>query len=302
MNKERKTNLRVGIVGVLAFILMIWIFGWAKNFNLSSDSLKLHIRFDSVAGLEEGDVVSINGVRKGFVETIRIKDDGVYVIAVLDNDTKLKADASFSVVMLDLMGGKKVEIDQGTSETLLDLKDIHNGKFGGDISAAITALSSVQTDIIDIVKEVKTSLSAINRIISDSSIAEKLSVSLSKLNSALDETRNLIRNNKDDLNTLLTSTTSMTENVNKFLTKNDEVINENLKNLDILMKNTNQITDKIKTMIEEIQGKRNNLGKIIYDDEMLTKLQTTLDNFNELAKQINSQLKGDGIKVDADIF
>ncbi len=54
--------------------------------------------------------------------------------------------------------------------------------------------------------------------------------------------------------------------------------------------------------MDETKNQNNNLGKILYDEKLFTKLTETLNELNELSKIVNEQMKGKGFKVDADIF
>jgi phospholipid/cholesterol/gamma-HCH transport system substrate-binding protein len=79
MKNERKTEIKVGITVTLSLLLFIWIFGWAKNFTLSTDRKEVQIEYTQTAGLEVGDQVTINGVRKGFVNKIKNVSNKVLV-------------------------------------------------------------------------------------------------------------------------------------------------------------------------------------------------------------------------------
>ena len=164
MKDNRSNEIKVGITIIISILIFIWIFGWAKNFDLSS-SKKLLIRFDNIAGLEMGDRVTINGIRKGNVEDFQNDGNTVIVKATMDKDADIREDASFTILMLDLMGGKKIEINPGNSPNKINYKTIQKGYFSGDISTAMAMLSSVQGDLVEVIKEVKVTLSNMNEII-----------------------------------------------------------------------------------------------------------------------------------------
>ena len=73
MKNQKKTEIKVGITVVVGVLVFLWIFGWAKNYNINSNRKEMTIEFNSVAGLEVGDAATINGVRKGFVDDIEVK-------------------------------------------------------------------------------------------------------------------------------------------------------------------------------------------------------------------------------------
>ena len=122
MKNERKTEIRVGLTVLVGILVFIWILGWAKNFSLQSNEQLIKVRFINVSGLEIGDQVTVNGMRKGYVKEMIVEPNNVVVELSIDNDIKLKEDASFAISMLDLMGGKKVEVFPGTSSTTTEFR------------------------------------------------------------------------------------------------------------------------------------------------------------------------------------
>ena len=58
---------------------------------------------------------------------------------------------------------------------------------------------------------------------------------------------------------------------------------------------------KLNLFADETTGLKNNLGKILYDDSLYNNLRTTLRNAKTLTGLMIEQLKGDGLKVDADV-
>ena len=129
MKNQRRTEIRVGITVLAGIIVFLWILGWAKNFSLTPTDNTVKVQFTNTAGLEIGDPVTVNGVRKGFVEDIAIKGEKVVVTMKVSNDVALKEDADFAVSMLDLMGGKKVEVNPGSSNTPFRLQPGTNRNF-----------------------------------------------------------------------------------------------------------------------------------------------------------------------------
>ena len=91
MKNERKTEIRVGLTVLVGILVFIWILGWAKNFSLQSNEQSVKVRFSNVSGLEIGDQVTVNGMRKGYVKEMIVEPNNVVVELSIDNDIKLKA-------------------------------------------------------------------------------------------------------------------------------------------------------------------------------------------------------------------
>ena len=302
MKDNRKAEIKVGITVLTALIILIWAFGWAKNYNLGSSQKELQVRFDNIAGLEIGDRVTINGIRKGTVESFRNEKNYVVVKTLMDSDSDIREDAQFTILMLDLMGGKKIEINPGTSQIPVDYSQIQNGYFSGDISTAMAMLSSVQNDLVDVIKEVKISLNNVNEIFSDKEFSNNVKTSFQNITELSNQLNQLIVSNKEDISALINSSKNLTESANSLITENKEQLAESLKRLNEFINNSDTLVLKIDESISEIKNKENNLGKILYDENFLKGLTETLDQVKELTKLLKAQLEGEGINVDAHIF
>lgn len=301
MKNQKKTEIKVGITVVVGILIFLWIFGWAKNFNIDSNRKKLTIEFNSVAGLEKGDAATINGVRKGFVDDIEVKGNKVIVKVNLDRDVKIMQDATFSILMLDLMGGKKIEIKPGISNTPIDFTKIQKGKFSGDISTAMAALSSVQEDLVSVIKEVKVSLKSMNKLFANTSFTEEVQTSVKNLSDLTGKLNIVLTENRNNLKSLIEQGNKISKSANEMLKENQEAIKQTLKNAQSVVASTDTLVKRINSFTVETKGQKNNLGKLLYDKDLITKLNKSMEQINQLTKILVKQLKGDGVNVDANI-
>lgn len=301
MNEEKKTEIKVGITVLAAILIFIFIYGWAKNFDLTSNDRNINIKFETVAGLEIGDLVSVNGVRKGLVNLISSKENYALVEVKFDEDVNLKQDATFSVMMLDLMGGKKIEINPGNSEIPIKYEETQNGKFAGDISTAMATLSSVETDLIEVITELKTSLHNANKIFGNKELTNNISSSMAQIKLLSTNLNELVIQNKTIFNETITSIGKLTENTNNFLTENGEKVSSILTKFDSTLAESNQLLTKLNDFSNEISNSQNNIGKVLYNEDLLNDLQISLKQIKELTSIINEQLKSGGLEVKADI-
>ena len=302
MKDQRKTEIRVGITVIVGLIIFIWILGWAKNFSLSSNQKTLLVKFNSVSGLEVGDNVSVNGVRKGFVENFKLEGDKVIVSLSLDNDVKLQKDATFSISMLDLMGGKKVNINPGISSQPIDYNEVQTGIFFADIPEVMSILGTVEGDIPAIIKDIKITLSSLNNYLTDNDLNTNIKSSLSNLSKASKKLNILLEENRKGINQLTQNTVKLTQNVNDFLDENKSSLKSSVEELHTVLTQTDSLLVSVNTFSREIKNKKNNIGKILYDDKLYDNLSQSLTQLNELTKILIEQLKGKGVNVDANIF
>jgi phospholipid/cholesterol/gamma-HCH transport system substrate-binding protein len=299
---ERKTNIKVGVTVFFGLILTLYILGWAKNWSIYQDKKELIVTFDNVAGLEIGNFVTILGVKKGFVDDIYSSNNNVFVKMILDEDVELKSDAQFYIMMYDLMGEKKVEINPGQSNNLLDFTLHHNGKFTGDISTTMSMLTSIQDDLIGLLKSVSITLDGMNEFLTDDQLKSDLKESVASLKDLTRNSNQLILDNKKNLNSLLIKGDSLLTSSNKFIKENEESFAALIKELTATLESSQKLVKEVDEIVVQTKNKENNLGRILYDENILNDLKSTIEKTNKLLKIFTEQLEGEGLNVDANIF
>ena len=301
MDSEKKTEIKVGLTVIIGLILFILVYGWAKNFSLTSDNKFLSVQFNTVAGLEIGDVVSVNGVKKGMVESIESNQNSAITLIKFNEDPELKSDATFAIMMLDLMGGKKIEISAGNANEDIDYSKIQNGIFAGDISTAMATLNSVESDLVEVIKEIKVSLNSVNSFLGNEEFRNNVVSTVNNLNSAASNLNDLLIQNKDDLTNSISNLERLSNKLNVFFDENDSNLNSIVIGIDSTLTNTNSLISKMINFSNQVENSENNLGKLLYDEELLSNLKLSIEKINELTNLISEQLKSDGLKVEADV-
>jgi phospholipid/cholesterol/gamma-HCH transport system substrate-binding protein len=301
MKDQRKTEIRVGVTVVIGILIFFWILGWAKNFSFSSDHRPVLVKFDNVTGLEIGDNVVVNGLRKGFVDDMQIKQDYVIVKISLSKDVDLREDAKFSISMLDLMGGKKIGVTPGISATPFNYDEMHSGVFYSDIPSVMSMLGSVQGDIVASLKDLRVTLSSVNKYLTDEQLDKNVKKSAANLNEISQKMIVLLDENRESLRKISTNGAELTGEAKDFIKNNKDGIKTSITEIQSLLLKADTLIATANEFTAEIKNKQNNIGKILYDKDLNQNLTQSVTRLNEITKILLEQLNKEGIKIDAHI-
>ena len=301
MKNDKKTELKVGITIFFAILVLFLIIAWAKNISISATRTYVDIKFDNASGLEVGDNVTVNGVRKGNVEGIKISGQTVIVTVAIDSETELREDAKFYIGMLDLMGGKKVEINPGASPKELNYSLLQNGTYLMDISSAMASMGSLTEDLPKLISKVNETLDGLNSIVNDEGLRTNLTKSLNNLSVISEDLKILIKANDQKLEELLTNTNNLIGNSNEFIEKNSGNIENSLAQIQSLLSKSDTLITGVTQILNDTKSGENNIGKLLYDKELFSEIEATVKTLNELTKVLNDQLKNEGVNVKAKI-
>ncbi len=300
MKDNRRTEIKVGLMTLIGIIVFLLILVWAKGIDFSDNKIYALVEFNNVAGLEIGDAVMVNGVKKGKVNDIKPNKNMVIVHLTLDEGTQIYDDAQFSIMMLDLMGGKKVEVNPGNNG-IFDPEKIHTGKFLGDISTAMAMLSSVQEDLVAMTREIRITLEKTNEILSDDQFTLGLRESVTKLNQLMGSLNKFMNDNKDDLDTLIVHTKTFVGKSRQFIENNDEKMSRFISSSTEIVENANTLVNKLNNFVDDINKQENNFGKLLHDETLFNDLKEMLKKVDEMTSVILEQLQNNGLKVEADV-
>ena len=302
MKNQRATEIKVGITVLLGLVVFIWILGWTKNFTLTSSDTKVKVMFDNVSGLEIGNDVTVNGVKKGHVQDFYIYKSSVTVTLFVNNEIELMSDATFSLESTDLMGGRKIEINPGYSKEYLDLDAVHKGVYRTDLAGLVTVFGEIQTKVDVIINEATEVLQGINVFVKDEKFRDDIKQGIANLNNVSVKLEQMLAENQESIKEITQSTKELTADTKLFIKENKNSLELSIKNLNTVMTKSDSLLTMLNDITRETAAGKNNLGKLLYNDSLYNNLIESLQSLRELSNTILYQLQTDGFKVDADIF
>ncbi len=299
MKDERKTEIKVGLTVILALLGIFWVIGWAKNVSISSNRKHLSVRIAMVSGLSTGDLVSVNGVKKGFVEEILSEKSTVILRISLDGDVVLKKDAKISVDMLDLMGGKKVEIMQGSSNEDLDFAKVAEGEFSADVPEVMKTVGTMTKELPRMLLSLDSTLSMINKFLTEETSKQTIRTSLEELKQITLKVNDLLDKNGNQITALISNSNQLVSETKEVLRDNKTELSSTLKHANELTQHANRLISEIDSIIVETKGKKNNMGKLLYDDSLTAQVKELTSSLQNMLKVLTDQLSGEGVNVKA---
>ena len=112
----------------------------------------------------------------------------------------------------------------------------------------------------------------------------------------------MLAENRNDLKSITKNAAELTEKSNELLTSNKENINQLFSDLKSILQKSDTLLSDLNNLTKETMDQQNNVGKLLYDENIINDIKKTLQQVNDLTSILIDQLKNDGINVDANIF
>ncbi|MBN1326405.1 MAG: MCE family protein [Candidatus Cloacimonetes bacterium] len=285
---REKILIRVGIVTVLGLIILFWGYGWLAKYLENTRYDYYLVRFENAANLEIGSPVSVLGVKKGKVNSIKIESGYVILDLAIESDVALKQDAAFSIIESNLMGDVQVEVAPGKAEGKLDPQKVHTGERAYSMSGLVSQLS-------DLIGDLQTVIGTPHKQGNIFTIAESLAQNSNELVKNLNES---YLENKDKIESIITDIAILTENISILITDNRDRIENSIEyaeqtftKADSTMIKLDLIADNLHLLSEKMLQDDTTLGNLISDRELYDNLNKATESLDSLLIDIRNNPK-----------
>ena len=252
MKRTRVQHISLEVV-VGFFVLMILLALGTFTIILSQDNLfttkhNLTVVFDQVTGLIKGDKVYVKGVDVGRVKSLQVHRDGVHALLTMDYPVVLREDYRISVVPSSVLGGKFVEIREGSEERPV-------------LPAGSTVRGQGPADFI---AELTEGVKAVRESLEDGGVLGNLEDTMANLK----ELTQRLRDGEGTIGKLLTEDALYTNllAVSARLEQGQGTLGKLLSADDTLYKDMSATVTALKETAETINRGEGTLGKLVKDD------------------------------------
>jgi phospholipid/cholesterol/gamma-HCH transport system substrate-binding protein len=184
--KEHENELRVGVTLTIAGAILVVGMLWLAGFTFNDERYHLDLVFPEVAGLSQGDKVTVAGLDAGEVLGLELLPDGrVEVEIEIDPHIRVPVDSRISVASYGLIGSKVVSIKPGMSGEVFE-----DG--GRAVGIYDKGLGDVVSEMGEALTEIRSVLAAADELLSDEEGRALVRESLENANEATESLKRAV--------------------------------------------------------------------------------------------------------------
>ncbi|WP_230466668.1 MlaD family protein [Faecalibacter macacae] len=263
------------------------------------------VKFDNVSGLAPSKPVSINGLRVGRVEEIKIIEDQqpihFEVLISVEKDVEFSKNTVAEIYEPGIMSGPEVRLILDYGKNIAQSGDFLPGRVaGGMIAGFQEQLGPTQTKIDSVLVTLNKTLAGVDSML-DQENKQNLKVLLNNLNktvTSFDATAKSIEKTSNSANSLINANektiTKTLDNANTTLASTKATIEKfgktadkiNAMELEKTIKNFEDASKSLTVLLDDINKGKGTLGKLAKEDDIANELQATIKNMNVLVEDL----------------
>ena len=281
-------EIQIGTLTLLALFILYFGFNYLKGSNIFSSSNMFYIIYDRIEGLDMANSVTINGLKVGQVEKIKLlqdRNDKILVAIEINKEIRIPFNSKALLTDGGLLGDKIIAIQLSDQQQYYLSKDTLEGLKDQNLTAivktrAIPLLTHLDSTIVQ-------ANAAIRLFVDQKENINQFIINVLNLISRLDGT---IRNFNTDISQILKQTQNITANLAQAsqklpgLVTNLDQVSDSLKQIPIssMSADLQKSMADLSTIITNLKNSKGSLGLLLNDDSLYRNLNTLILDIDKL--------------------
>jgi len=297
---KRLTEIKIGVITVVAVALFYWGFNYLKGTNLFDKKREFYAIYDQVNGLVTSNTVVLNGFKVGVVEEIDFvpgDTKGRLLVKYAINKDIDIPDNSIAKIQNDLLGTASIVLILGDSPRMAQRGDTLKSELAVTLQQEVSLqMLPIKAKAEGLMMSLDSVLAVIQYIFNEQTrdnlarSFESIKITIKNLEHASFNVDTLMSSQRHRLTVILGNVESISTNLKNNNEKVSNIINNFSSLSDTLAKSninqtintTNQTLIEFNQIVEKINSGQGSLGLLINNDSLYYKLESASNNLDLL--------------------
>lgn len=291
MARSRTNEIQVGITVLVAVLILVFGMAWLRDFSVTRGKQIWRVAFPEIGGLQAGDEVWVNGIRKGVVQAMALDGDRVVVDLSIAKDIQITDESTIAVRNIGLMGEKMIAVDYRATGSVFDPDEIIPGVYERGLGELMGQIG----DTVDGLARLSVHLGTIAEAMADNG---QLTRTIRNFDQTSEELRVAVSENRNTLRTAIENLAAASETAKSLTTDREDQLRNSLDNfasaankLDGLTTRLDSLRAVIFNMTAKVDRGEGTLGKLVNDDQLYADLNESISSLKALIEDIKAHPK-----------
>ena len=293
MSKE----IKIGIFAVSILVVSFFLINYLRGEDIFNREIELSSRFGTVEGLVPSAPVYIKGYKAGKVSEVIYDSEAedFKVICSVKKEFRIPSDSKMTIYRVDIMGGRGVKIDLGTSELAATDGDALAPAFEAGLmdglSGSIGPLMAKVTSTLD---SLSLTVSGINRMLSEENSARIASTlaHLDRTMANVDALSAVVGGKSDEIAAFVSNLQMVSDKLVSVAGQADTVLADiNTTVTSISESDIAGVLTSLKNLLDNVNDPEGTIGKLFVDKSVYDSFDALLNDIDGLVNKIQENPK-----------
>ena len=293
MSKE----IKIGIFAVSILVVSFFLINYLRGEDIFNREIELSSRFASVEGLVPSAPVYIKGYKAGKVSEVIYDSEAedFEVICSIKKEFRIPSDSKMTIYSVDIMGGKGVKIDLGTSGLAVSDGDALAPAFeAGLMDGLAGGIGPLMAKVTSTLDSLSVTVSGINRMLSEENSARIASTlaHLDRTMANVDALSAVIGGKSDELAAFVSNLQIVSDKLVSVVGQADTVLTGiNTTVASISESDIAGVVTSLKDLLDNVNDPDGTIGKLFVDKSVYDSFDALLNDIDDLVNKIQENPK-----------
>mgnify|MGYP000179826129 FL=1 len=279
-SNELRMEVVVGAFVVMVFLGLAYFTIILSREKLFGQKHMIEVVFDDVMGLRDGDNVVIRGMVIGKVKRLDLREDGVHVLASLEQPLEIHEGYRMTIVSTSILGGRYIHIKESQpSGGKIPMDSVFRGERPYDLMA----------DAAEVVNTVRRALTTGGVVSNVQDIAAQVREIVARANSGQGTLGKLLSADDTLYSNAVAAATNLRE-ISERANRGEGTLGRLLSPDDALYNDIASAASSLRKIASEVEEGKGTVGKLLKDDgfyedvkKAVNEVRATIDDYRETA-------------------
>ncbi len=300
---------KIGILVILCLTGLIWGINFLKGRDIFRTEKVFYARYKNVGGLTATTLVTLNGLKIGYVREIYFAEDlsGDLIVKIaLHNNFPIPKGTSAQIASSDFLGSKVVKLNLGHSEKILQANDTLASQMDADLMQQVNEqIAPIKAKAERLIENLDSIVSAASKFLNNDS-QRNISESIRQIHSTMNNLESLtaslneiVTGQKKNLSSTLSNINDISGNLKKNSGKLEHMItnfstfSDSLSKIELnkTVEHINGSVASLSQILSKIDTANGTIGLLIKDPKLYQNITSSTESLNQLLIDLRTNPK-----------
>ena len=290
-------EVKIGAFVLSVLVISFFVINYLRGKDIFNREMEICSVYENVEGLVASAPVYIKGYKAGKVVEVDYQpesDDFKVVCSVL-KDFRIPEDSRMTIYAVDIMGGKGIRLDLGTSSVLVEDGDMLAPSYEAGLMDGLAAgIAPLMEKVGNTLDSLNVTVAGVNKMLGEANQAH-ITRTLAHLETTMADVKGIARtiNGKSsELEALVSNLSTLSAKLGTIADKTDDVmggVSSVVTTLD--ESDLAGVITSLKALLENINDPDGTVGKLLVDGSVYDSVDELLNDIDSLVKKIEENPK-----------
>lgn len=290
-------EFKIGLFAISVLIVSFFMINYLRGKDIFNKEIELVARYDDVEGLVSSAPVFIKGYKAGKVSEVvyEAETDDFKVTCSVMKEFRIPTDSKMLIYGVDIMGGKGIRIDLGTSsEYVEDGATLSSSSEPALLDGLASGIGPLVEKVGNTLDSLNVTVASVNRMLSEQNQAN-ISATLAHLEATMSDVRAIaasVGGRSDELDSFMMNLETLSSKLVGAVDKADTALTSVLSVIGTIDESDIKgLVSSFKELLENINDPDGSVGKLLVDGSVYDSVDSLLNDVDSLVKKIEENPK-----------